>query len=376
MRAVAALLALAIGASAAHAAGGPLQAARAAAERIAATEAELVAAGTGEGRYEAVVKAVGSYEEALVTLGRGHREADNRAEAIAVDLAVRRDAIARLLAALQKIERNRNAAGGLHPDGPLGAARASAMLEAMRPALEEEVGTLKRALADLAAARDLRERGVDQIADGLRALEAAREELATLLAARRVAEVADGDAASAAALAAMMRDSDTLTSFAAALDGAPVAVSSRQAPLPPRPWPLPVAGEVLRGFEAPDAAGVRRPGIVVAAPPRALVTAPVAATVRYAGPFLDYGWVVVLEPVPGTLAVLAGLGAVHVATGAPVEAGALLGQMGGRALSAEEFLMLSDTGGGGAGAPETLYIEVRRGDGPVDPSAWFVAGAR
>ena len=51
------------------------------------------------------------------------------------------------------------------------------------------------------------------------------------------------------------------------------------------------------------------------------MTAPATATVRYAGPFLDYGYVVVLEPEPATMVVLAGLAQLNVAAGTVVEAG-------------------------------------------------------
>ena len=133
-------------------------------------------------------------------------------------------------------------------------------------------------------------------------------------------------------------------------------------------WP--VRGQVLRGFDEPDAAGVRRPGVVLRAGPLSLVRAPADAAVRYAGPFLEYGYVVVLEPAPGTMVVLAGLAQLRARAGATVERGEPLGLLGGRPLGVEEYVMLpqSDTGAGGG---ETLYIEVRQGQGPVDPQPLF-----
>ncbi|MGB1024817.1 MAG: peptidase M23, partial [Paracoccaceae bacterium] len=53
--------------------------------------------------------------------------------------------------------------------------------------------------------------------------------------------------------------------------------------------PLPVFGVLLGGFEAQDAAGISRPGLLLATAPAALVTSPWFGTVRYAGPLLDYG---------------------------------------------------------------------------------------
>jgi septal ring factor EnvC (AmiA/AmiB activator) len=55
-------------------------------------------------------------------------------------------------------------------------------------------------------------------------------------------------------------------------------------------------GTILRQFNEADAAGVARPGVVLATHPNALVTTPWPASVRYAGPLLDYGNVIILEP--------------------------------------------------------------------------------
>ena len=58
--------------------------------------------------------------------------------------------------------------------------------------------------------------------------------------------------------------------------------------------PLPVQGTLLRRPDEADGAGVRRPGMVLATRKQALVTAPWAGTIRYRGPLLDQGNVMVL----------------------------------------------------------------------------------
>jgi septal ring factor EnvC (AmiA/AmiB activator) len=115
---------------------------------------------------------------------------------------------------------------------------------------------------------------------------------------------------------------------------------------------------------------VKRPGLVIGAAPLATVTAPSDAVVRYAGPFLEYGYVVVLAPDSETMIVLAGLARLRVATGQRVRRNELLGLMGGRAPDVEEYVMLPEANAG-AGGGETLYIEVRHGQGPVDPEPLF-----
>jgi len=113
-----------------------------------------------------------------------------------------------------------------------------------------------------------------------------------------------------------------------------------------------------------------RPGILIATRPGALVNAPVAATVRFQGPLLDYGTVLILEPAPDVLFVLAGLAQVYVRTGEVVPQGTALGLMGGDLPQVQAILNELATGGGDPRS-ETLYLEVRDGQGPVDPADWF-----
>ena len=171
-------------------------------------------------------------------------------------------------------------------------------------------------------------------------------------------------------MALITRDSDTLTALAAKLAGVRAGNPNAAPPTLIRP----VTGNIARAYQEPDGAGVRRPGIVIRAPPLSLVSAPADAIVRYAGPFLDYGYVVVLEADDDTLIVLAGLAQLHVTTGDAVRTGALLGLLGGAAF--EEPSPGADPAGGAvesaaSGADETLYIEVRHAGGPVDPEPLF-----
>jgi septal ring factor EnvC (AmiA/AmiB activator) len=124
-----------------------------------------------------------------------------------------------------------------------------------------------------------------------------------------------------------------------------------------------------------DAAGVRRPGVTLATQARALVTAPWPATIRYRGPLLDYGNVMIVEPGDGYLLVLAGLDLLYGEVGEVVSAGAPLGLMGGAAAATEEFMTPPPDGSGGRDT-ETLYMELRLGAQPVDPMPWFQATAR
>jgi septal ring factor EnvC (AmiA/AmiB activator) len=135
-----------------------------------------------------------------------------------------------------------------------------------------------------------------------------------------------------------------------------------------------VAGQVSAGFGEPDPWGRPGHGWSIVAPAFAQVTAPWDATVRYAGPLIDYGQVVVLEPDAGYLVVIAGLAHIDRAAGEAVLAGEKLGDLGGHLPTSDEFL-LDQTAAGGQIRQETLYLEIRRAGQPLDPVDWFEATA-
>lgn len=337
----------------------------AAAARVTAAGAALTAAEAAPDPVPALAAALPVYQAALSDLRAAVNEAGDRAQALTVDLNARQDAVARLLGALEAMGRTPPPVPALHPEGPIGAARAEALLERLRPALQDETQRLAGRLAAQAAALRQHAAGEADLAGALVALNTGQQALAAALGGPEEDVVPQ----QSAALTMLARDSETLSQLAAALAGAPGAPPPpQQAAQEPMLWP--VQGAIARHFNEPDAAGARRPGVVLAAAPLAIVSSPADAVVRYAGPFLEYGTVVVLAPDAGTMLVLAGLSRVRVRTGDSVHRGEFLGLLGGRALDVEEYVMLptADTGAGGG---ETLYIELRRGQGPVDPEPLF-----
>lgn len=346
--------------------------------RIAKAGQDLSAAVAPEARIAALTTAIASYQAALDVLRAGVDGASGRERDLALDLEARRDEIQHLIAALETMGRTPPPAQALHPQGPVGAARAAAMMSRLTPTLQSEADALSAEYADMAAIRDLRLRGERDLTAGIAALGAARAELAETLA-RRAPPPPRGT--EDPAIAAMVRDSDTLTALASKLAAQPgMKPASAGAPAGPPILRRPVEGRIARSYQAPDAAGVRRPGVMMAAPPLSLVSAPSDAIVRYAGPFLDYGYVVVLEADDDTLVVLAGLAQLQVSTGDPLRAGDLVGLLGGPAFEAVDARD-ADTAldepvdgagvGAGSGTEEMLYVEIRHGQGPVDPETLF-----
>jgi len=168
----------------------------------------------------------------------------------------------------------------------------------------------------------------------------------------------------------LLASSETLEAFASGLSDAQAGGGGPDASTVKGAIPLPVAGQVVRQFNEADAAGIVRPGVLIATRPRALVSTPVSATIRYAGPLLDYGIVVILEPAADTLWVIAGLEQAFGEVGQVVPDGSPIGLMGGTITDAQAILNESAQGSAGQ-RTQTLYLEVRDRQSAVNPSEWF-----
>jgi septal ring factor EnvC (AmiA/AmiB activator) len=322
-------------------------------------------------RVAALTRTIRAYEEGLDALRASLRQATIREAALTLQFEAKRDRVAQLLGILSTLPADPGPLLLLHPTGPLGTARSGMMLAEVTPALQAEAETLGQELAEVQALRTVQTEAAALLTSGLGAVQEARFELSKAIADRT--DLPKRLIDDPAALQALVDSAETLDAFAAGLQADPAGPSmdfeSAKGTLA-----LPVLGTILRRPGEADAAGVRRPGLLLATRPRALVTAPWPATIRYIGPLLDYGNVMILEPGNGYLLILAGMQTVYGEVGDVIPAGAALGLMGGPEATADEFLV-TGAEGGGAGGSETLYLELRLGADPVDPTAWF-AGTR
>ncbi|MBK1635335.1 peptidase M23 [Rhodovulum adriaticum] len=350
----------------------PAKIARAAAQALRDAGRALDAAQGANDRVAALTDTIRAYEQGLAALRAGLRRAAIRERAITLELDAQRAELGRLLGVMMGMERAPEALL-LHPAGPLGTARAGMLLGEVTPALQAEAEALRARLQEVALMRSLQESAADTLAEGLAGAQQARTALSKAMSERRTLPrrfAEDPDR-----LRALLQGSDTLDSFATGLasaggttapDGsAPPDFAARKGRLP-----LPVQATVLRRAGEADAAGVTRPGLVLATRPLALVTTPVPATIRYRGPLLDYGNVMILEPAEGYLLVLAGLAQVYGDVGEVLPPGHPVGLMGGADPNRQAVLdPVAATGGDRR--TETLYMELRQGGRPVNPSDWF-----
>lgn len=345
-----------------------------AAEQLSLAADRLAAAEGAKNRVAALTEVIRAYEAGLAAMRDGLRGATIRERVIRLEFEQQREQLSRLLGVLQTIERAPAPLLLIHPTGPVGTARSGMMMSEVTPALHRQAEDLRTQLEELEAIRKLQETAEAELRLGLAGVQEARVALSKAIADRtdlpkRLSE----DPVKVQILA---ESATSLEMFAGSLGILPPQAEETQ-PIPfdqmRGTLPLPTQGTVLRGFMEPDAAGLARPGLVLAARPLALVAAPVAATIRYVGAFLDYGNVVILEPQADYLLVITGLDEVYGEIGEVVDAGAPIGLLGGKPAGAQEFL-IEAAQGGGAIAEETLYIELRHKGEPVDPGPWFANG--
>ncbi|MES2913905.1 MAG: peptidoglycan DD-metalloendopeptidase family protein [Pseudomonadota bacterium] len=322
-------------------------------------------------RVSALTLTIRAYETGLAALRGALRDAALREATLTSAFDAKRDGIGRLLGVLATMEANPGPLLLLHPEGAVGTARSGMILADVTPALQIEALALKAELKELADLRALQLSAGTVLEKGLVTAQEARTALSKAISDRtdlptRVTEDPE-------VLKSLLDSADTLDAFAAGLS--PDAEASTSFAGEKGRLSLPVLGTILRRPGEADAAGVRRPGVSLVTQPRALVTAPWPATIRFRGPLLDYGNVMILEPGDGYLLVLGGMETLYGEVGEVVAADAPLGLMGGPATASAEFVTLAPDGSGGRDT-ETLYMELRQGAAPVDPMPWFTGLAR
>ncbi|WP_435256535.1 murein hydrolase activator EnvC family protein [Thioclava sp. FR2] len=330
--------------------------------------ADLQEAKGARDRVAALTRTIRAYEDGLAALREALRQAHLREATLDLQFQAKRDSVAQLLGVLSQLEARPGPLLLLHPSGPLGTVRSAMMLADVTPALQAEAEKLRAELTELQELRTLQQAAGETLASGLATAQDARTALSQAISDR--SELPKRFTEDPETLRALLESADTLEAFATGLtldDYQPQEFVDAKGRLP-----LPVMGTLLLRPDEADAAGVRKPGVTLATRATALVTTPWPATLRYRGPLLDYGNVIVLEPGGGYLLILAGLDIVYGEVGEVLAAGAPLGLMGGGEPGVADFLASAQEGGGAQGS-ETLYMELRKGADPVDPTEWFAA---
>jgi len=350
------------------------QQAQQAAQNVAQAQIALEKSKSAKDRVRALTETITSFEQGLAILRDSLRNVTTQKSGLQNRLDAQEDTYARLLGVLLTIDKAPVQTQILHPDGPLTTARASMLVADIIPALRAKVDRLRSEMETLVYLNDLQAQIFQDLTDGLSQLQTARTELTRAITDRT--DLPKRFTADPKQTEILLAASDTLAIFAQGLDL--IAVDMAQNSLPSildrkGSLPLPAPGRVIRYFNEPDAAGIVRPGVIVATPAQAIVTSPTAATIRYRGPLLDYGLVTILEPQTGVLFIIAGLAQAFGEIGQVVPAGSPIGMMGGNSQTIDAILDQTAENMGTIRS-ETLYIEIRQDQEPQDPTEWFRIG--
>jgi septal ring factor EnvC (AmiA/AmiB activator) len=322
-----------------------------------------------------------------------------RQEEIRLSLSARRDVLAEVLGALQRMGLNPPPAMLVKPEDALSSVRSAILLGAVVPELREETDALVADLAELSrltasieAERSRLTQTVTEQVEEQKKLSLLLDQKKSLQGAREAALAEERTKA-----AALAEQAGSLKELIASIEKEIVAKRSAQEeakraeeerqkreaalaalPIPelnrltgPQPFSsmtkqvaLPVSGRFARHFGDEDGNGGVMHGDTVTTQSGAIVTAPSDGDVLYAGPFRSYGQLLILNAGDGYHVVLAGMGRISVTPGQSVLAGEPVGAMGEAGAS-----NVSGSGNGKA-APE-LYIEFRKDGKPVDPAPWW-----
>ncbi|TPK85421.1 MULTISPECIES: murein hydrolase activator EnvC [unclassified Mesorhizobium] len=325
---------------------------------------------------------------------------------IRASLAARRDVLAEVLGALQRMGLNPPPAILVKPEDALSSVRSAILLGAVVPELRQQTDSLladlkeqTRVTASIEAERARLTAAVgDQAAEKKRLsmLLEAKQKLEADTQAQMTAEQQRSEQLAAkanslkdliasleaqadktrkaadtakAAAANQAGDDQTGGDKTASLAALPVPEGNRLAAAAPfsalqGQIALPVTGRIKRRFGSDDGNGAMMLGDMLATQSGAIVTAPADGNVLYAGPFRSYGQLLILNAGDGYHVVLAGMSRISVVTGQSVLAGEPVGAMG------EARVASTSVSKNGNATPE-LYVEFRKDGKPVDPAPWW-----
>lgn len=268
--------------------------------------------------------------ESRLALAQGQIRAQERR------LAERQQPVVRLVAALQIMARRPAAAAIVQPGSLNDLVHVRALLATMTPRIAEQTAGLR---AEIDHARRLRREATLALASvregrrqaALQQAQLARLELDQRRRSTSLAGAARLEAARATAIAEKSRALDDLVRrLEREPDRLPVPAQDDR-PI----FRFPAIGEIARGFGERLPSGARSRGVTIAARPGAIVVAPAAGRVTYAGLFRGYGAIAIIDHGDGYTSLVTGLGSNSARVGDTLAQGSPLGRAGSEGVSVE-----------------------------------------
>ncbi|PDH66770.1 MAG: metalloendopeptidase [Sphingomonadaceae bacterium MED-G03] len=290
----------------------------------------------------------------------------------AARLAAKQEPVVRLTAALQMIARRPLVLALVQPGSVSDAVHLRAVLGQVLPVIEQRTAGLRAELARSRALRATAQQAADALDQAQRDRKTQQVELAALetqkrLAARDYRANAGLESERALALGERARDivdlmdrleqAGDLRDRLARLSGplprparpdqagaAPAEADAR--PSGPPPYRLPVVGQLVTGMGEVNDSGVRARGLTLVTQPGAQAIAPTAGRIAFAGPYRDYGQILIIDHGGGWTTLITGLHRLTTRVGDAVRQGDPVGVTGARR--------------------SNITVELRRNGRPVD----------
>ena len=351
------------------------------------------------------------YEQSILALEEEISVIDVRVERKSDDLASRSEALQGTILALQRLALRPQWAMLARPGDPNETVRGGLIMRAAVPLIQERADVLRADLAELSRLRaDAAERRAElAAASGRLVQERARlvelaQQKAEMVERTRLAR--DG---ASVRIGRLVEEAQDLTDLLQRLDGerrAQVAAEARTraeaqavarerenrlAAARPQARPTltlratvpiteargtlipPTSGQILVHYGESNSFGATAKGITYATRPGAQVVAPYDGRVVFAGPFREFGLILIIEHGEGYHSLLAGLAEID----ATVGQWALTGEPVGTTGLNDGQRELSAGANGPVGLDQerspTLYVELRRKGQPINPLPWLAA---
>ena len=319
-------------------------------------------------------------------------------DAVRLSLIARRDVLAEVLAALQRIGRRPPPALAVRPSDALAAVRSAILLNAVMPELKVETEALAADLEELHRLKSVIADEKKRLRGDAMRLAEEKSRLELLLSAKRQehsksvrileeekqrsAELAD-QAGSLQELIASLEQEIESAREAAEKSRRAAAEAKRNASRKFDPFsdpgrlapaiafedatgqlPQPVVGTMLKDYGQEDEFGGRTEGQSIATRPGSNVTSPADGWVVYSGPFRSYGQLLILNTGDGYHVLLAGMDRIDAELGQFVLAGEPVGVMGATQWASASTFGLGST-------QPILYVEFRKDGRAIDPTPWW-----
>ncbi len=345
--------------------------ARKTADLFAQAQRNVERARSAQDRIKALSSLILVYEEGMISMRSSLRQLSLYQKELELEFEDEKEQVSELLSVLISLDTQATPSAMIHPQGPLAQARAGMLLAQATPQLQSQAKIFSDKLAQIAKLHSIQDELIGHLEQGLIYAQEARVELSSSISSR--SSMPKRFVMNDERMASLIESANSFEDFAASLailDTIDAVPEAQDVARFKGRWKLPLNGQFIRKYNETDAAGVTRPGWVLAARKQSLVLAPWSSTIRYKGPLLDYGNVIVLEPGKDVLLVIAGLEEVYGEIGEVVSEAQVVGKMGGSLPELSEFVQSSEEGTGDL-LTETLYIEIREGGHSVDPAGWF-----